>query len=279
MPDMQGKTVVVTGGNSGIGFETAVALASMGARVLITARNADKGRAAVAAITQRVAGRGPGPAGRLRSGGPGLRAPGRSGNPRAGAATRRPRQQRGPGADREGGDGRRLRGHVRHQPPRTVPAHQPAARPDDGVGAVAHRERGVDGPQCGPQGNALRRPPDHPRLPGHAGLRTIEAGQHPLHPGAVPALRRQGAHGELAASGHGADGLRGRRGYAWLPGLRDQDRQSLLPVAGQGRPHLGVPGILARGGGRHGAVLRQVQAEEAPPVGPGSPRRRGTCGR
>jgi NAD(P)-dependent dehydrogenase (short-subunit alcohol dehydrogenase family) len=55
---MQGKTVVVTGGNSGIGFETAAALASMGARVLITARNADKGRAAVAALTERVAGKG-----------------------------------------------------------------------------------------------------------------------------------------------------------------------------------------------------------------------------
>ena len=51
MPDMQGKTVVVTGGNSGIGFETAATLASMGARVLITARNADKGRSAVAAIS------------------------------------------------------------------------------------------------------------------------------------------------------------------------------------------------------------------------------------
>jgi NAD(P)-dependent dehydrogenase (short-subunit alcohol dehydrogenase family) len=55
---MQGKTVVVTGGNSGIGFETAAALASMGARVLLTARNADKGRAAVAAISQRLAGDG-----------------------------------------------------------------------------------------------------------------------------------------------------------------------------------------------------------------------------
>jgi NAD(P)-dependent dehydrogenase (short-subunit alcohol dehydrogenase family) len=55
---MQGKTVVVTGGNSGIGFETAAALASMGARVLITARNADKGRAAVASITQRLQGEG-----------------------------------------------------------------------------------------------------------------------------------------------------------------------------------------------------------------------------
>jgi NAD(P)-dependent dehydrogenase (short-subunit alcohol dehydrogenase family) len=53
MPGMQGKTVVVTGGNSGIGFETAAALAQMGARVLVTARNADKGRAAVARIIER----------------------------------------------------------------------------------------------------------------------------------------------------------------------------------------------------------------------------------
>jgi NAD(P)-dependent dehydrogenase (short-subunit alcohol dehydrogenase family) len=53
VPDMQGKTVVVTGGNSGIGFETAAALAEMGARVLVTARNADKGRDAVARVTER----------------------------------------------------------------------------------------------------------------------------------------------------------------------------------------------------------------------------------
>ena len=50
---MQGKTVVVTGGNSGIGFETAAALCEMGARVLVTARNADKGRAAVGRIAAR----------------------------------------------------------------------------------------------------------------------------------------------------------------------------------------------------------------------------------
>ena len=56
MPDMQGKTVVVTGGNSGIGLETAEALAGMGARVIVTARNADKGRAAVAGIVQRLGG-------------------------------------------------------------------------------------------------------------------------------------------------------------------------------------------------------------------------------
>ncbi len=56
MPDMQGKTVVVTGANSGIGLETAAALAAMGARVIVTARNADKGRAAVAAIAPRAGG-------------------------------------------------------------------------------------------------------------------------------------------------------------------------------------------------------------------------------
>jgi NAD(P)-dependent dehydrogenase (short-subunit alcohol dehydrogenase family) len=54
--DMQGKTVVVTGGNSGIGLETVEALAGMGARVIVTSRNADKGRAAVADIVQRLGG-------------------------------------------------------------------------------------------------------------------------------------------------------------------------------------------------------------------------------
>ena len=56
--DMSGKTVVVTGGNSGIGLETAVALGQMGARMLITARSAERGNAAVATITDRLGGKG-----------------------------------------------------------------------------------------------------------------------------------------------------------------------------------------------------------------------------
>jgi NAD(P)-dependent dehydrogenase (short-subunit alcohol dehydrogenase family) len=51
---MVGKTVVVTGGNSGIGLETAVALGQMGARVLITARSAARGEAALAKISDRI---------------------------------------------------------------------------------------------------------------------------------------------------------------------------------------------------------------------------------
>jgi NAD(P)-dependent dehydrogenase (short-subunit alcohol dehydrogenase family) len=53
VPSMKGKTVVVTGANSGIGFETAAGLAGAGARTLLTARDAQRGRAAVQAIIER----------------------------------------------------------------------------------------------------------------------------------------------------------------------------------------------------------------------------------
>mmetsp|Transcript_11110 Transcript_11110/g.33307 ORF Transcript_11110/g.33307 Transcript_11110/m.33307 type:complete len:323 (-) Transcript_11110:577-1545(-) len=48
--DLNGKTAVVTGGNTGIGIETARALAAAGARVIITCRTADKGKAAATEI-------------------------------------------------------------------------------------------------------------------------------------------------------------------------------------------------------------------------------------
>ena len=51
--DMSGKTAIVTGGNSGIGLETAVALSTAGARTLITARDATKGATAVEQIRSR----------------------------------------------------------------------------------------------------------------------------------------------------------------------------------------------------------------------------------
>ncbi len=50
VPPMDGKTVVVTGGNSGIGKAAAVALARAGARVVITARSHERGTAAVTDI-------------------------------------------------------------------------------------------------------------------------------------------------------------------------------------------------------------------------------------
>jgi NAD(P)-dependent dehydrogenase (short-subunit alcohol dehydrogenase family) len=47
---MEGKTVLVTGANQGIGKATAIALAEQGANVVILCRNPDKGRAALVDI-------------------------------------------------------------------------------------------------------------------------------------------------------------------------------------------------------------------------------------
>ena len=51
--NMLGKTVLVTGANTGIGLETAVGLAAQGASVVITARDPSKGQAAVDEIRRR----------------------------------------------------------------------------------------------------------------------------------------------------------------------------------------------------------------------------------
>ena len=50
MPDLSGRTAVVTGANSGLGWHTAAALASRGAHVVMACRNPEKTAAAIGRI-------------------------------------------------------------------------------------------------------------------------------------------------------------------------------------------------------------------------------------
>ncbi len=53
IPDQTGRVAVITGANTGLGYETAAALAEHGARVVLAVRNLDKGKDAAARITAR----------------------------------------------------------------------------------------------------------------------------------------------------------------------------------------------------------------------------------
>jgi NAD(P)-dependent dehydrogenase (short-subunit alcohol dehydrogenase family) len=50
MPDLSGKTIVVTGANSGLGYEASLQFAGKGAHVILACRNAEKAGSALRAI-------------------------------------------------------------------------------------------------------------------------------------------------------------------------------------------------------------------------------------
>lgn len=50
IPSQQGKTILITGANSGLGFEASRVLSSMGAHVIMTARNLKSGHEAISLI-------------------------------------------------------------------------------------------------------------------------------------------------------------------------------------------------------------------------------------
>jgi NAD(P)-dependent dehydrogenase (short-subunit alcohol dehydrogenase family) len=51
--EISGKTVLITGGNTGLGKETAVRLAQLGAKVVFTSRDAERGHRALGEIRER----------------------------------------------------------------------------------------------------------------------------------------------------------------------------------------------------------------------------------
>ncbi len=56
IPDQTGRTAVITGANTGLGYETAAALAAKGAHVVLAVRNLEKGKAAADLIAKRTPG-------------------------------------------------------------------------------------------------------------------------------------------------------------------------------------------------------------------------------
>src|SRR3979490_253802 len=52
IPDQAGRTAVITGANTGLGYETAAALAAKGAHVVLAVRNLEKGKEAARGIEQ-----------------------------------------------------------------------------------------------------------------------------------------------------------------------------------------------------------------------------------
>src|SRR4051812_15778658 len=56
IPDQTGRTAVITGANTGLGYETAAALAAKGAHVVLAIRNLEKGKAASDLITRSTPG-------------------------------------------------------------------------------------------------------------------------------------------------------------------------------------------------------------------------------
>lgn len=53
VPDQTGRVAIVTGSNTGLGYETALVLATRGAHVVLAVRDVDKGKAAAARIQGR----------------------------------------------------------------------------------------------------------------------------------------------------------------------------------------------------------------------------------
>ncbi len=180
IPDQSGRVAVITGANTGLGFETAAALAEKGAHVVLAVRNLDKGKDAAVLIQRR--------------------------SPHADIAlqeldltslesTRAAAEQLRADHDRidllinnagvmytpKGKHQGRLRAAVRHQPPGPLRPHRPTAGPKLLPG---RRFPGRDGQQRRPPHPGrypLRRLAMGAQLQPGPGLRAGQAGQSAVH--------------------------------------------------------------------------------------------------
>ena len=209
---MQGKVVVVTGSNVGIGLETAVGVAALGATTVLACRNRAKAEAAAREVTQRtwnddvhVVPLDLADLASVRKAAEEVLC--------ALGPPRRPGQQRRRDVVGAPADGAGLRVHVRGQPPRPLLPDEPAAVAVAGRRPFPCRQPDVGRTPRGPARHALRRPPEREALRGHGGVLPLEAGQRPVHPPAGEAASRRRAdvtvnavHPGPVRSGFGMDG-------------------------------------------------------------------------
>ena len=249
IPDLTGKTAVVTGANGGLGLETARALAAQGRPCGDGRPRPGQGRRRGRRHPRRGA-RGVARAGRAR---PELAVVGPRGggqDPRVSRPDRHPGQQRRRDGYPRAPDRGRVRDAACHQPPRPL---RPDGAADAGAVAGGRRAGGQRHEHRPPHGPRRRPRQPAPRGPVHpvAGLRPIQARQLPLRHRSPAAVRGQARFGVEPARSprpvqHRPPGCqcardRGRAQPAVLPRPRGQHRHvarawRAAPAAGGDRP-------------------------------------------
>ena len=268
---MHGKVVVVTGSNVGIGLETAVGVAALGATTVLACRNQAKAEAAAREVTQRTWNDDvhvvPLDLADLAS----VRKAAED-DPHPLGPPRRPRQQRRGHVVAARGDRPGVRVHLRGQPPRPLLPDQPPARPPARRRPVADRQRHLGRPPLRPAGHALRRPAEREGLRRHGGLLPLQAGQRPLHPPAGAAARGHRRHRQRGAPRPGAQRVRHGRRPDRVHGLRPAAGPALRDQPPARREDVPLPGDVTRRRDQDRHVLGPLQAGSYEPPGP---RRRG----
>ncbi len=231
--DLTGRTAIVTGGASGIGVETARALAGAGARVTLAVRDVDAGRRVADDIARIDGG---GSTGRRRT------APGPSGLRRGlhrsvvGAA-RRARRQRGHHGRARVVHARRVGVAVRDQPPRALRPRARAARRTGGLGFGADRLGVVE--RTRRFAGRVRRPVLPPTsLRARARVRAVEDRQRAVRRRCRPTVGRRRHHRERPDARRDLDRAAEALGPGG-PGRHEDRRGRRREVPGAGSRDLG----------------------------------------